>query len=68
MKKLLVGALFLVACAAPQVRRGNATEAECEANFQHIIDREGTTLEEDLRDFALENERCTEALEDLRTR
>ena len=58
---LPLGALGCGASAA--TREAYAAEvARCVAGERAIVDREGTTLEEDQRDLAIERDRCDAAL------
>lgn len=54
-----------VSCgASEQLRVAYAAEvARCIANERAIVDREGTTREQDLADLAAERARCDAALE-----
>jgi len=57
-KSAAASMVLVVACGGRQIRTATAEEAECERNLQAIVDRPGTTLEQDLEDHERESERC----------
>lgn len=66
MRNIAVFAFVLAACGgvSPETRTAYAVEqARCLANERAIIDRAGTTMEQDETDFAAERARCDAALQ-----
>ena len=62
--KHLIFFVALTGCgASAELRARYATEvARCTANERAIVDRQGTSFEEDQRDLLLERNRCDAAL------
>jgi len=63
MRAALVALLLTGCVASAELRARYATEvARCTANERAIVDRQGTSFEEDQRDLLLERNRCDAAL------
>jgi hypothetical protein len=65
LRALVLGAALTVGACGPsgQLRIAYSTEvARCTANERAIVDRAGTTMEQDQTDLAAERERCDAAL------
>ena len=67
---LVLGAFcILSACAwrdnARELEAYNREAERCSQNIEAIVEREGTTREQDLADLDIEEQRCFEALEQI---
>lgn len=67
MKTLLILSALVAGCgASAELRARYATETtRCIANERAIIDRQGTTYEQDREDLDVERARCNAALESI---
>lgn len=67
MKTLLILSALTVGCgASAQLRTAYATEmARCISNERAIIDRQGTSYEQDREDLDVERARCNAALQQI---
>lgn len=65
MRAIALSAIILVGCgASAQLRSAYATEtARCIANERAIVDRQGTSYEQDREDLDVERARCNAALD-----
>ena len=66
MKILILSALIAGCGASAELRTRYATEmARCIANERAIIDRQGTSYEQDREDLDVERVRCNAALQQI---
>jgi hypothetical protein len=67
MKTILILSALTVGCgASAEIRTRYATEmARCIANERAIIDRQGTSYEQDREDLDVERVRCNAALQQI---
>ena len=67
MKNILILSALIAGCgASAEIRTRYATEvSRCIANERAIIDRQGTSYEQDRDDLDVERARCNAALESI---